>query len=336
MKALVTGGGGFLGGAIVELLLAKGAQVRVLGRGSYPELEKLGVDCLRGSVTDPASAAAACRDMDTVFHTAAKVGMWGRYEEFHKANVEGTAIMLATAKAAGVKRFVFTSTPSVVYPGGGGDVEGWDESAPYPDNFDSFYAATKAAAEQLVLKADSAQFSTTALRPHLVWGPRPDHMIAAIAAGGRAGRLRRIGNLNKLIDTTYVTDAAMAHWLAADRLAPGAACAGKAYFISQGDPRPNWDIVNMILAAAGAPPVTKKIPSALATAMAATLETIWKTARLKGEPPLTRFVVQQLTTAHWFNISAARRDLGYAPAVNIEQGMANLKRWFASGAAAAQ
>ncbi|MHB0997323.1 MAG: NAD-dependent epimerase/dehydratase family protein [Elusimicrobiales bacterium] len=327
MKALVTGGGGFLGGALVRLLLAKGAQVRSLSRGEYPELAALGVDRVKGSVADPAAAAAACAGCDTVFHAAAKVGMWGRYEDFYRDNVTGTENLLAAARAAGVKKFVFTSTPSVVYPAGGGDVEGWDESAPYPEKSDSFYAATKALAEKAVLAADCPALSTVALRPHLVWGPGRDHMIATILQRGRAGRLRRIGAFNKLIDTTYIDDAANAHWLAAEKLAPGAPCAGKAYFISQGDPRPNWDVVNLILAAAGLPPVTRSIPYAVARAAAAALETVWRLARAEGEPPLTRFVLQQLTTAHWFDISASRRDLGYAPSVKIEDGMRRLAAW---------
>ena len=326
MKALVTGGGGFLGGAIVRLLLAKGVAVRSLARGEYPDLKKLGVECVQGDVADSGAAAAACRGCDTVFHAAAKVGMWGRYEDFYRTNVGGTAGLLAAAQAAGAARFVFTSTPSVIFPGC--DVEGWDETAPYPAKFDSYYAETKALAERLVLAANSPQFSTVSLRPHLVWGPGHDHMIAAIAARGRAGKLRRIGAFNKLIDTTYIDDAASAHWLAAEKLFPAAACAGKAYFISQGDPRPNWDIIDMILAAAGAGPVNKTVPYAAARAAAAVMETAWRLARVTSEPPLTRFVLQQLTTAHWFDISAARRDLGYAPAVNIEQGMKNLAEWF--------
>ncbi|OGR64156.1 MAG: 3-beta hydroxysteroid dehydrogenase [Elusimicrobia bacterium GWB2_63_22] len=327
MKALVTGGGGFLGGALVRLLLSKGAQVRVLARGSYPELKALGVDCVQGSVADEDADMRACLGCDTVFHVAAKVGMWGRYEDFYNANVLGTANLLAAAKAAGAARFVFTSTPSVVYPGGGRDVNGWDESAPYPKKFDSYYAETKARAERLVLKANATHFSTVSLRPHLVWGPGRDHMIATIIERGRAGRLKRIGGFNKLIDVTYIDDAARAHWLAAERLCPGAPCAGKAYFISQGDPRPNWDIVNMILAAAGIPPVTKTMPYAAARAAAAVLEAAWRFARLKTEPPLTTFVLQQLTTAHWFNISAARRDLGYAPGLTIEEGLRRLGEW---------
>jgi len=330
MKALVTGGGGFLGGALVRLLLSKGAQVRVLARGDYPELKALGVDCVQGSVADEDADTRACLGCDTVFHVAAKVGMWGRYEDFYNANVLGTANLLAAAKAAGAARFIFTSTPSVVYPGGGRDVNGWDESAPYPGKFDSYYAETKARAERLVLKANATRLATVSLRPHLVWGPGRDHMIATIIERGRAGRLKRIGDFNKLIDVTYIDDAARAHWLAAEKLSPGAACAGRAYFISQGDPRPNWDVVNLILAAAGVPPVTKTMPYAAARAAAAIMETLWRLARARTEPPLTLFVLQQLTTAHWFNISAARRDLGYSPEVSIEEGMRRLGEWLKS------
>ncbi|MEW5906381.1 MAG: NAD-dependent epimerase/dehydratase family protein [Elusimicrobiota bacterium] len=330
MKALVTGGGGFLGGAIVRLLLPKGADVRNISRGAYPELDSLGVKSVRGSVADPAAAAAACEGRDTVFHVAARVGMWGPYEDFYRDNVTGTATLLKAAKAAGVKKFVFTSTPSVVYPAGGSEVEGWDESAPYPERSDSHYAATKALAEKAVLAANDGSFSTVALRPHLVWGPGRDHMVSTIIARGRAGKLRRIGSFNKLIDTTYIDDAAAAHLLAAEKLAPGAACAGKAYFISQGDPRPNWNIVNMILAAAGAPPVTRSVPYTAARAAAAVLETAWRLTGTSTEPPLTRFVVDQLSTAHWFDISAARRELGYAPSVAIEEGMRRLADWLRS------
>ena len=332
MKALVTGGGGFLGGAIAKLLLSKGAQVRSFSRRDYPALAKLGVEGLSGDLKDKEAVSAACAGRDTVFHVAAKVGMWGRYSDFYEANVDGTTNLLEAAKAAGVSRFIFTSSPSVVFAGG--DAEGWDETAPYPARFDSYYAETKARAEQLVLAANSPGFATVALRPHLVWGPGQDHLVSGIVAKGRAGRIRRIGNFNKLIDTTYIDDAAAAHWQAAEKLAPGSACAGKAYFISQGDPRPNWDIINMILAAAGIGPAVKAIPYGPAFAAASALEAAWRLAGIKSEPPLTRFIVQQLTTAHWFDISAARRDLGYNPAVTIEQGMKRLEAWFRSGSPA--
>ena len=328
MKALVTGGGGFLGGAIIKLLLAKGVAVRNFSRGVYPELASTGVECISGDLSDRAALATACQGCDTVFHVAAKVGMWGSYRDFHTTNVEGTTNLLNAAKAAGVNRFIFTSTPSVIYAGG--DVEGWDETAPYPATFDSHYAKTKALAEQLALAANTPQFSTVALRPHLVWGPGHDHVISRIVSQGKAGKVRRIGDFNKLIDTTYIDDAAMAHWLAAEKLSPDSACPGKAYFISQGDPRPNWDIINMILAAAGVEPASKTIPYWLATSAATVLENLWRLGELKGEPPLTRFVVQQLTTAHWFDIKAARRDLGYVPRTSIEQGMLRLGDWLKS------
>lgn len=317
-----------MGGAIVRLLLVNGVQVRSFSRGEYPDLEKSGVECFKGDLSDHEALILACQGCDMVFHVAARVGMWGDYRDFYATNVEGTANLLAAAQAAGVARLVFTSSPSVVFAGG--DVEGWDETAPYPAHFDSYYAQTKALAEQRVLAANSSQFATLALRPHLVWGPGHDHLLSRIVSQGRAGKIRRIGDYNKLVDTTYIDDAAMAHWLAAEKLLPGSACAGRAYFISQDDPRPNWDIINMILAAAGAGSVEKTTPYWLAAPVAAAMETAWRLAGIEGEPPLTRFVVQQLTTAHWFNISAARRDLGYAPGTSIEQGMKLLEEWFKS------
>ena len=326
MKALVTGGGGFLGKAIVKLLLSKGWTVRSFSRGSYPELEAAGVECQRGDLTDPAALARACQGMDIVFHAAAKAGIWGPYREFYDTNVTGTANLLAAAKAAGVARFVFTSSPSVIFPGG--DVEGWDEKAPYPSSFDSAYAETKAMAEQMVLAANSPVFATVSLRPHLIWGPGHDQLVSTLVTHAKGVSLKRIGDFNKLIDTTYIDNAALAHLCAAEKLAPGSPCAGRAYFISQGDPRPNWDIINMILGAAGTGPVTKKMPYALARASAAVLETAWRLARRKTEPPLTSFVLQQLTSAHWFDITAARRDLGYKPEVTIEQGIRKLSDWF--------
>jgi len=298
--------------------------------GEYPALRALGVECLRGDLADADAAAAACRGCDTVFHAAAKVDMLGSREDFHKTNVAGTAALLKGARAAGVSRFVFTSSPSVVFDGS--DVEGWNESAAYPKRFDSHYSETKALAERLVLGADGPSFSTVSLRPHLVWGPGANHIVSNIVGSGRAKKLFRIGEHNKLVDTTYIDDAAAAHWCAARRLAPGAPCAGKAYFISQGDPRPNWDIVNLILAAAGLEPVTKVLSYPAAYAAALALEASWRLARFSDAPPINRFVLKQLTTAHWFDISAARRDLGYTPSLTIEQGMRKLSEWFSSGA----
>lgn len=329
MKALVTGGGGFVGGAVARRLLAEGLQVRSLARGRYERLERLGVECLQGDLADPAAAARACDGCDAVFHTAGKVGLWGRYEEFYAANVRGTRNLLDACRGDRARRFIFTGSPSVVFDGR--DVEGWDESAPYPARFDSFYSRTKAAAEDMVLTANGPELATISLRPHLVWGPGDRHIAPRLIAQARAGKLRRIAGINKKVDTTYIDDAVEAHWLAFKRLESGAAAGGKAYFISQGDPRPLWDIIDGILAAAGLPPATGSIPLPAAKAAAAAFEGVYRLFSLEREPRLTRFLVTQLTTAHWFDIGAARRDLGYRPKVSIEEGLARLKSALHSG-----
>jgi 2-alkyl-3-oxoalkanoate reductase len=324
IRALVTGGGGFLGGAVVRRLVERGDSVRVIARGDYPGLRALGVDTVRGDVTDPAAVEAAAEGCDVVFHVAAKAGVWGPFQEYHRANVVGTRNVLDACRKAGVGRLVYTSSPSVVF--NGRDMEGVDESAPYPDHFEAPYPATKAEAERLVLAANGGTLATVALRPHLIWGPGDNHLVPRIVA--RANRLRRIGSVPKLIDATYIDNAADAHILASDRLGPDSACAGKAYFIAQGEPIPVWDLVNGILAAAGKRPVTRVISVPVASAVATLLEGAYRGLRIGREPPLTRFVVRELSTAHWFDLTAARRDLGYDPKVSTREGLERLARAF--------
>lgn len=330
MKALVTGGGGFLGSAIVRQLRARGDEVISFSRGDYPELAALGVEQRRGDLSDLEALLAAAQGCEVVFHVAAKAGIWGSYEEYHRANVAGTENVIAACRIHSIKRLVHTGSPSVVFDGS--DVEGGDESLPYPAHFEAFYPRTKALAEQAVLAANSPSLATVSLRPHLIWGPGDNHLVPRIVAKARSGRLRRIGQRACLVDTVYVDNAAEAHLNAADRLAPGQAPAGKAYFITNGEPLPLWDMVNRILAAAGLPPVTRSVSPALAYAAGAVCEAAWKTLRLSGEPPMTRFVARELATAHWFDITAARRDLGYQPRISIDEGLRRLKQCFeASG-----
>jgi nucleoside-diphosphate-sugar epimerase len=207
-------------------------------------------------------------------------------------------------------------------------MEGVDESVPYPEHYDAPYPKTKAIAERLVLAANDPELATVALRPHLIWGPGDHHLIPRIVERARAGRLRRIGRRANQIDTVYIDDAAEAHLLAAERLQPGSPIAGKAYFISQGEPWPLWDVVNGILAAVGLPPVTRSVPPAVAYVAGWLCEVVYGALRIEREPPLTRFVVRELATAHWFNIDAARRDLGYAPKVSMTEGLERLREWF--------
>jgi nucleoside-diphosphate-sugar epimerase len=329
VKALVTGGGGFLGGAVVDALLARGDDVVSLARGDYPALRERGVTTLRGDLADPASARAAVAGCDVVFHVAAKAGIGGTTAAFRHSNVEGTRVLLDACRDAGTRRFVFTSTPSVVHTGA--DIAGGDESLPYATHFDSAYPATKAEAERLVLAASGPDLATVALRPHLVWGPGDTQLVPRILAQARAGRLRFVGDGTAVIDTTYVDDAARAHLDAADRLAPGAACAGRPYFVTSGDPRPVHELVNGIVVAGGLEPVHGTVPLPVAVAAGAAVEAVWRVLELLGplgapvgDPPMTRFLARQLATAHWFDISAARRDLGYAPQVPLVEGFARL------------
>lgn len=326
MRALVTGGGGFLGEAIVRLLRERGDAVRSFSRGTYPALDALGVEQARGDLADQAAVAAAAEGCDVVFHVAAKAGVWGSSADYYRANVVGTQNVLAACRTHGVRRLVFTSSPSVTFAGV--DQDGVNESEPYPKRFLAHYPHTKAIAEQAVLAANGPDLSTVALRPHLIWGPSDPHLVPRLIDRARAGRLKRIGHRLNRVDTVYVDNAAVAHLQVADRLAVGSPVAGRAYFVSQGEPEPLWDFVNRVLAAAGLPPVTRGVPAGVAYAAGAVLETIYRLLRLPGEPPMTRFVARQLATAHWFDLTAARRDFGYEPKVSTEEGLRRLAAGF--------
>ncbi|GAC1448117.1 MAG: NAD-dependent epimerase/dehydratase family protein [Isosphaeraceae bacterium] len=325
MIALVTGGGGFLGGAIARKLVERGDSVRSLARGDYPALQALGIESIRGDLADRQAVNDAVEGSDVVFHVAAKAGIWGPLADYSRVNVEGTRNVIEACRARGVRRLVYTSSPSVIFDGR--DMENVDESAPYPSHYQAAYSATKAEAERLVLAANGSELAVVALRPHLIWGPGDNHLVPRIIARARAGRLRKVGRTPKLVDSTYVDNAADAHLLAADRLERGREVAGKVYFLSQGEPRPIWELINQILGAAHLPPVTRTIPSAAAYLAGAVCEGVWTALRLSSEPPMTRFLAEELASAHWFNISAARRDLGYSPRVTIAEGLQRLEAW---------
>lgn len=324
MKVLVTGGGGFLGLAIVRALIERGDSVRSFSRGRHHSLTELGVEQQQGDLADPAAVCCAVAGCQLVFHVAAKAGIWGRFQEYFDANVIGAQNVLDACRRNGVQRLVYTSTPSVVFDGC--DMTGADESVPYPTRYLSHYPATKADAERRVLAANSSDLATVALRPHLIWGPGDTNLVPRILKRGRKGNLRRLGQCNPLIDTTYIDDAVAAHLLAADCLDPAGPACGRTYFVSSGQPVPVWDMVNSILAADGQPPVTRSVPVSVAYATGAILEAVYWLFGLSGEPRMTRFLAKELSTAHWFDISAARRDLGYEPKVTIEQGLRCLSR----------
>ncbi|GIX32490.1 MAG: 3-beta hydroxysteroid dehydrogenase [Lysobacterales bacterium] len=325
MRVLVTGGSGFLGQAICRRLHARGDEVVSLARARNDALDKLGIAQIEADITSYDAVVDAMEGFDAVIHCAAKVGPWGRLSEFYQVNVLGTDHVLAGCTVHGIRRLVFTSTSTVVHDGQ--DINAGRETLPYATHFRAHYPATKAIAERRVLRANGPELATVALRPHLVWGPGDPNLLPRLVERSRKGRLRLVGKPGKRVDHVHVENAALAHLLALDRLEPGSPIAGRVYFITQGEPLEIGEFLNALLQAARAPTVEKRWPLSIAYAFAAGSELLWSLLRLKGEPPLTRFIVSQLASAHWFAIEAARRDLGYEPEIRTKEGLEQLSRW---------
>ncbi|MCU7988513.1 2-alkyl-3-oxoalkanoate reductase [Shewanella oncorhynchi] len=347
--AFVTGAGGFLGKAICLRLLAAGIKVTGFARGHYPELEALGVVMLQGDLVNKDLLQQAMQGCDIVFHVASKAGVWGDRDSYFCPNVKGAANVIAACKALKIDKLVYTSTPSVTFAGQ--DESGIDESTPYATRFLNHYAHSKAIAEKMMLDANqvgdmplenpsvtqvSSQVTTqatgpyalktVALRPHLIWGPGDPHLVPRVLSRGRLGKLKLVGREDKLVDTIYIDNAAYAHVLAALELCQAKPkCQGKAYFLSNDEPITMAEMINLILACDALPPVTKRVPQSVAYVAGAVLESVHYLLKKQEEPMMTRFVARQLSCSHYFDISAAKRDLGYRALVSINQGMARLK-----------
>ncbi|AVI64389.1 3-beta hydroxysteroid dehydrogenase [Shewanella sp. WE21] len=347
--AFVTGAGGFLGKAICLRLLAAGIKVTGFARGHYPELEALGVVMLQGDLVNKDLLQQAMQGCDIVFHVASKAGVWGDRDSYFCPNVKGAANVIAACKALKIDKLVYTSTPSVTFAGQ--DESGIDESTPYATRFLNHYAHSKAIAEKMMLDANqvggmplenpsvtqvSSQVTTqatgpyalktVALRPHLIWGPGDPHLVPRVLSRGRLGKLKLVGREDKLVDTIYIDNAAYAHVLAALELCQvKPKCQGKAYFLSNDEPITMAEMINLILACDALPPVTKRVPQSVAYVAGAVLESVHYLLKKQEEPMMTRFVARQLSCSHYFDISAAKRDLGYRALVSINQGMARLK-----------
>jgi len=322
MKVLVTGGTGFLGSAIVRMLIGKGHTAVSFSRGNYSHLCATGMDIQQGDLKDIKALCQAASGCDAVIHTAAKAGVWGPAEDYERTNVQGTQNVIQVCRELQIRRLVYTSSPSVVFTGG--DEDGIDESAPYAQRFLADYPRTKALAEQAVLAANDPELATVVLRPHLIWGPGDPHLVPRVLSRARAGKLALIGNGSNLVDSTYVENAALAHLLALEKLAPEAACAGKTYFISNGEPLAMKTLLNHILAAADLPPITRHIPPKLAYVTGSVLEMVYSRLWPQYEPIMTRFVARQLATSHWFQLDLARQDLGYQPLIGLNEGFQRL------------
>jgi nucleoside-diphosphate-sugar epimerase len=322
VKALVTGGGGFIGSHVARRLHKHGDKVTALGRHRYPQLEKAGIQTVQVDLRDAEGVRRASANMDIVYHVGAIPGIWGKRQEFRDINVGGTRNVLEACRAAGVRRLVFTSTPSVVF--GEEELCGVDESQPYPSKYLAAYPMTKAIAERMVLEANGPNLATVALRPHLVWGPGDPNLIPRIIQRAREGKLVQVGDGTNLVDITYIDNATEAHVLAGDALSPGAPCAGRAYFISQGEPVVLWSWINELLLALGVPTVGRTISHRKARWIGALFELAHGVLGVSSEPRMTRFLADQLARSHYFSIEAARRDLGYEPRVSTEEGLRRL------------
>lgn len=319
MKILVTGGGGFVGGYVIERLLARGHAVSSFGRSPQPALAAQGVEVIQGDLGDAAVVRAACVGVDAVFHVAAKAGVWGDWQGFYQANVIGTRNVVAACREAGVGRLVYTSTPSVVF--NGQPHSGGNEDLPYGRDWLCHYAHTKAISEAEALAANSADLKIVALRPHLVFGPGDPHLLPRVLESARAGRLKIVGRGDSRVDVSYVGNVADAHLNAFDALESDPRVAGQAYFISQDEPVELWPWLNQILQGLGHPPIAQRVPLPLAYGAGALCEGIWKLFKKAGDPPMTRFVAVELAKDHYFDISRAKSDLGFAPQVSMEAAL---------------
>lgn len=362
--AFVTGAGGFLGKAICLRLLAAGIKITGFARGHYPELEALGVVMLQGDLVNKDQLQQAMQGCDIVFHVASKAGVWGDRDSYFCPNVKGAANVIAACKALKINKLVYTSTPSVTFAGqdesgidestpyatsflnyyahskaiaekmmldanqvGDVSVESAAATQATTATISDINSASTQVSIPVTTKATAPYaLKTVALRPHLIWGPSDPHLVPRVLARGRLDKLKLVGREDKLVDTIYIDNAAYAHVLAALELCQAKPkCQGKAYFLSNDEPITMAKMLNLILACDALPPVTKRVPQSAAYVAGAVLETVYFLLKKQEEPMMTRFVARQLSCSHYFDISAAKRDLGYRALISINEGMARLK-----------
>jgi len=320
-RALVTGGGGFVGSHIVKQLLDRNVEPLVIGRNPYPAIESLGVTCVVGDICDKSFMEKQARNIDTVFHVAAMAGIWGKWQDYYRVNVLGTENVIHACKANNVKRMVYTSTPSVVF--NGDNIVNGNEKLPYATKPLCNYAKSKILAEKAVLESSSKEedFHTCAIRPHLVWGPGDPHLVPRLLERGRKQQLKRVGTCTNIVDISYVENVAEAHLLAAANLETTQTASGKAYFISQGTPVNLWQWIDELFLKMDVPDIRSRVPFRLAYSAGILLEGWHHLFAKHKEPKMTRFLAEQLAKSHWFSIEQAKNDLGYSPRVSTEDGM---------------
>jgi len=320
MNIFVTGGGGFLGFALIKELLKAGHKVTSFSRREYVELQKFGVNHKQGSLNQYDQLMSAMKGHDLCFHVASKVAMAGAKKDFFETNVKGTKNVIRACQNVGIKYLVHTSTPSVVF--GHQSILNGDEGLKYPKKYYSLYAESKALAERFVLESNSHQLKTVALRPHLIFGPGDGNLIPGILEASDKKKLKIIGKGDNLVDVIYIDNAVSAHLAAMKELiSKNSKCSGKAYFIGQG-PVKLWAFINQILEQTGRKKITRKVPYLLCYLLGMFFEFINSLKRLpKEKVPMTRFVAMQLSMSHYFSHKNATKDLNWQPHINIDEAI---------------
>ena len=328
MRVLVTGGSSLIGAGVAAALVARGDDVTVQQRSRSAALAQLDVRQELGDIRDPDVVQTAADGCDAIVHLAAKVGVVGEWEEYRSINVDGTRNVIAAAQRRGIGRVVHVSSPSVAH--GGEPIIGGGADEPVLGRRHAWYPESKAMAEIDALRAASDELGVVAIRPHLVWGPGDTQLVGRIVERAAAGRLALVGGGRALVDTTYIDNAVDALLAALDSVVPGAPCSGRAYVVSNGEPRTIRELVEGICRAAGVPFEPRSVSLRVGRSVGAAVERIWPLLRRDDEPPLTQFLAEQLGTAHWFDPRPARDDLGWTPSVSIDDGLARLAAWYAA------
>ncbi|MGA1051459.1 MAG: NAD-dependent epimerase/dehydratase family protein [Ilumatobacteraceae bacterium] len=335
MNVLVTGASSLLGRHLVEQAIAAGHTVTVMQRTPAGIVTAAGTTPVEilGSVDDATRATAACAGQDVVVHLAARVGVVGSFGQFRSVNVDGTSTMLAAARTAGVRGFVHVSSPSVAHTGA--SLVGAGPTPADPDGARGHYSVTKAMAEVMALAASSDDMPVVAIRPHLVWGPGDTQLVGRIVQRARSGRLALVGPGTALVDTTYVDNAAAALTAAMERIVdPDAELGGRALVVSNGEPRTVHELVSRIVAAAGIElGRLPRVPTPVAIGLGAVAERLWSVTRRTTDPPMTVFLAEQLSTAHWFEQRSTRRALRWVPTIGLDEGFERLTAAFAADSA---
>ena len=324
MRVLVTGASSLLGAELSRTLAARGDRVTVLQRRPAG----LGLPEVLADVSDAAAVRAAVDGHEAVIHLAAKVDFTGPWSEYERINITGTAAVVEACRSSGVERLVHVSSPSVAHAGAALVGVGADPADPVRAR--GPYARSKAAAEQVALAADADGLAVVAVRPHVIWGPGDPQLVARVVARARAGRLPLFGSGAALVDSTYLSNAVDALVAALDRCEQAR---GQALVVTNGEPRPIADLLSGICAAAGAPLPHRHVPTSLALAAGTAVQTAWALrsrfgSQLPADPPLTRFLVEQLSTAHWFDQRQTREVLQWTPRVSVDEGFEELAAWF--------